>query len=291
MANFNPKGKIVTPDNCPELASILALNQSLIGNHNFDVTGAADEEPEELRELDITVDEEDMILFNKSPFSQTDLIQTSELQNSVLAVFKEVFADIFSVKFVYDQNRGFVFMLNFRYMTDDQFNTANEDSDDKSLVRCITSSINPDDVNNKNSVAANLMMLVQQQQISSYDATKYAKITKDAKELLTKLLWTSSNNGKKKKWVKGENYTLSTQTGTGFNGGRTFTNIVATVWLDSEKVLSIFCGSDDEAGKYSYNIIPMSNNITRTDSIIKIEKINNTRKKQISNKYGVQFTK
>lgn len=271
---------------CPELATIRALNQSLIGNHNFK---GVDDEPEEKLELKaIKIPEDELLLF-RAPMSQVDMIQTSELQNGVLGIFQEIFDDVFSVKFMYDTQRGFLFVVSFRYMTDEQYKSKVDEAG-HSLIRCIISSIAPEDAAAKNSVAANIMMLVQHQQINNYDASKYAKITKEAKEMLTDMLFFSINN-KKKKWVKGENFTLDTQTGTGFAGGRSFTNIIGNVFLDAEKVLSVISSKYEDASKYEYNIIPVSNNITNTDSLIKIEKVNKARKNSIRNKYGVQFSK
>ena len=271
---------------CPELATIRALNQSLIGNHNFK---GVDDEPEEKLELKaIKIPEDELLLF-RAPMSQVDMIQTSELQNGVLGIFQEIFADVFSVKFMYDTQRGFLFVVSFRYMTDEQYKPKVDEAG-HALIRCIISSIAPEDAAAKNSVAANIMMLVQHQQINNYDASKYAKITKEAKEMLTDMLFFSINN-KKKKWVKGENFTLDTQTGTGFAGGRSFTNIIGNVFLDAEKVLSVISSKYEDASKYEYNIIPVSNNITNTDSLIKIEKVNKARKNSIRNKYGVQFSK
>lgn len=270
---------------CPELATIRALNQSLIGNHNFK---GVDDEPEEKLELKaIKIPEDELLLF-RAPMSQVDMIQTSELQNGVLGIFQEIFADVFSVKFMYDTQRGFLFVVSFRYMTDEQYKSKVDEAG-HALIRCIISSIAPEDAAAKNSVAANIMMLVQHQQINNYDASKYAKITKEAKEMLTDMLFFSINN-KKKKWVKGENFTLDTQTGTGFAGGRSFTNIIGNVFLDAEKVLSVISSKYEDASKYEYNIIPVSNNITNTDSLIKIEKVNKARKNSIRNKYGVQFS-
>lgn len=271
---------------CPELATIRALNQSLIGNHNFK---GVDDEPEEKLELKaIKIPEDELLLF-RAPMTQVDMIQTSELQNGVLGIFQEIFADVFSVKFMYDTQRGFLFVVSFRYMTDEQYKSKVDEAG-HALIRCIISSIAPEDAAAKNSVAANIMMLVQHQQINNYDASKYAKITKEAKEMLTDMLFFSINN-KKKKWVKGENFTLDTQTGTGFAGGRSFTNIIGNVFLDAEKVLSVISSKYEDASKYEYNIIPVSNNITNTDSLIKIEKVNKARKNSIRNKYGVQFSK
>lgn len=281
--NNNP---VVNEAICPELAAVRALNQSMIGNHNFK---GVDDEPEEKLELKaIKIPKDELLLF-KAPMSQVDLVQTSELQNDVLGVFQEIFADIFSVKFIYDTQRGFLFVVSFRYMTDEQYRIR-ADEVGHPLIRCIISSIAPEDAAAKNSVAANIMMLVQHQQINNYDASKYAKITKEAKEMLTDMLFFGPNN-KKKKWIKGENYTLDTQTGTGFAGGRSFTNIIGNVFLDAEKVISVISSEYDEASKFEYNIIPVSNNITNTDSLIKIEKVNKARKNSIKNKYGIQFSK
>lgn len=285
MANNVKNTKMVTPDNCPELAAALAMNEAIIGHHNFQDVIGDDTEDEKLELKQISLPKEDLILFSKVPYSQTDMIQVSELQNQVFGLFKDIFYDVFNVKFTFDTQRGYLFIVSFRYMTDEQINAL--DSDDK-LIRAITSSVNPEDAETKNSVAANLMMMVKQQTISSYDASKYAKITKEAKELLTNLLFFSQNN-KKHKWVKGENYTLTTQTGAGFAGGRTFTNIVASVFLDAEKVLNSTCAIPEDNGKFEYAIVPKANNITNTDSLLKIEKINKQRKNQIRNKYGVQF--
>lgn len=271
---------------CPELATIRALNQSLIGNHNF--KGVDDEPEEKLKLKAIKIPEDELLLF-RAPMSQVDMVQTSELQNGVLGIFQEIFADVFSVKFIYDTQRGFLFVVSFRYMTDEQYKSKVDEAG-HALIRCIISSIAPEDAAAKNSVAANIMMLVQHQQINNYDASKYAKITKEAKEMLTDMLFFSINN-KKKKWVKGENFTLDTQTGTGFAGGRSFTNIIGNVFLDAEKVLSVISSKYEDASKYEYNIIPVSNNITNTDSLIKIEKVNKARKNSIRNKYGVQFSK
>lgn len=273
----------------PELEAIRNLNALMeSGNHNFGAL-AGDEEPEKLELKQIKIPKEDLLLF-QAPMSQTDMVQTSELQNGLLDIFQQIFADVFSVKFTYDTQRGFIFTVAFRYLTDEQYKMKNEDSEG-GLIRCISSSIEPDEAAAKNSIAANFMMMVQQQQVNSYDASKYAKISKEAKELLTDLLFFSPNNNKKKRWVNGENYTLANQTGTGFGGGRTFTNIIGTVFLDAEKVLALISQTSDEANKFEYSIVPVSNNITNTDSLVEIKKTSKQRKNQIRNKYGVQFSK
>lgn len=270
----------------PTVAAIRALNQSLIGHK--DTTTSSTEPDEKIEIKAIKLPKEELLLFN-TPLSQTDLIQTSELQNDILNIFQEIFADVFSVKFVFDTRKGFYFKVSFRYMTDDQLKAKKEDSGDN-LVRAITSSIDPEDAATKNSVAANILMLVQHQQYSNADASKYAKFTREAKEILTDMLYTGINNPKKK-WINGENFVIDTQTGTGFAGGRTFTNIIGSVFLNAEKVISVISSTYDDANKYEYNIIPISNNITNTDSLIKIEKVNKSRKNSMRNKYGIQFSK
>lgn len=269
---------------CPELAAVRALNERLIGNHNY---GIDNEPAEELEIKAIKIPEDELLLF-RAPMSQVDMIQISELQNGVHSILQEIFADVFSVQFLYDTKRGFLFVVSFRYMTDDQYKSKTDEAGHP-LIRCITSSISPEDAVSKNSVAANIMMLVQHQQINNYDASKYAKITKEAKEMLTEILFFGPNN-KKKKWINGENFTLGTQVGSGFNGVK-YTNIIGNVFLDAEKVISMISSKYEDASKYEYNIIPLANNITNTDGLIKIEKVNKARKNSIRNKYGVQFTK
>ena len=44
-----------------------------------------------------------------------------------------------------------------------------------------------------------------------------------------------------------------------------------------------------ESKKYEYNIIPITSNVTNTNAMIKIEKINTKTKNYIRNKYGVMF--
>ena len=107
--------------------------------------------------------------------------------------------------------------------------------------------------------------------------------------MLTEILFFGPNN-KKKKWINGENFTLGTQVGSGFNGVK-YTNIIGNVFLDAEKVISMISSKYEDASKYEYNIIPLANNITNTDGLIKIEKVNKARKNSIRNKYGVQFSK
>lgn len=268
----------VTPENCPQLKAIREFKENMIGNHNFSDTA----DVEEVLELkNINLPKEDLVLFNNSEsYSVLDMIQVSELQNHVIGVFRDIFYDVFNVKFMkMGQYNKYIFVISFKYTPE-----VNEDGEKK--IRCITSSINPDDKAG-NSIANNLMMLTDQQQTSSSDASKYAKITKEAKELLTDLLIFGPNN-KKRKWVKNENYTLDAKMGTAFNGVP-YNNIIGSVFLDANKVLEIVCGTKDEKGKYDYNIIPAASNITNTDSIIKIEKVNKKRKNQIANKYGISF--
>lgn len=266
------------------LEAVRQLNQSIIGHHNFNTLNADDDEVKDKKKINL--DREDLLIFNESPMIQAGYIQTSELNAKILSVLQEIFADVFLAKAVYDTKRGFVTIVSFRYIDDDQFKQKKTES--SNVVRCITSSMEPDDIVAKNSIAANILNMVQHQQINNYDASKYAKITKDAKSYLTDLLWCGQDNPKRK-WIKNANYELNTQSGTGFNGTRTFTNIIGTVFLDTERVLAMLCGTKEDAGKYDYNIIPIRNNAVNTDSLIRIEKVNKAKKNKIKNKFGIEF--
>lgn len=290
MANFNnniSNGGAVDAD----LAQVRAMAQSLIGNNDSYNFGDDKTDNEEIKLRDFSLSEDELLLFKGTHqgdfFSISDLIQISELQNGVLSIFSSVFADVFNVKLIYDNQRGWVFITSFRFMTEEQFKSAQDDSADK-LSRAISSSVSPEEVNT-NSVAQTLMLIIQKQQISSSDASKYAKFTKAAKEIFTSLLYCSNNN-KKKKWVLGENYLLDTQTGSSYNG-RTYTNIVGTVYLDAEKVLSVIGSTNDEKNNWDFKIDPVTTNIIGTDALVKIEKINKRKKKNLSNKYGIQFSR
>lgn len=283
MSNFNNnQKKYANVADCSELAAIKALNESLIGNHNYNL-GEADEETEKLNLKELSIPAEDIIL--KESYSEDFLIEQSELENSVFGVFSEIFADIFSVKLMFTLEKGYYFMCSFRYMTEEQFKQKQADCQD-TMVRCINSSVEPDAAT-KTSVAANIMMLVQHQTTNAYDATKYAKVTKEAKELLTNLLYFSKQN-QKKKWIKGENYLITNQTGSSFDG-RTYSNIIGSVYLDAKKVIAMLGSPAGESKKYEYNIIPITSNVTNTNAMIKIEKINTKTKNYIRNKYGVMF--
>lgn len=286
MANFNNNPNTLDAD----LAQVRAMAQSLIGNNDsYNWGQETNDEDKDIEIQQFSLDEDELILFKGTQsgdfYSISDLIQSSELQNSILSIFTSVFADCFNVKLVYDSNRGYVFITSFRFMTDDQFNKCKEDSTTE-LKRAINSSVAPDEINTS-SVAQTLMLIVQKQQMTSTDASKYAKFSKDAKSLFTNLLWFSQNN-KKKKWVLGENYILDTQQGTSYNG-RTYTNIIGTLYLDAEKVLSVIGCTAKEAPNWDFRIEFLNSNALNTDALLKIDKINKKKKRLLSNKYGIQF--
>ena len=282
MSNFNANANLAIDSQEDLLAKMKAINDSLIHNHSIQVEG--DKEDDDTDYKDIAVTDEDAIL--TEPYSIVYFKEQSELQNAVFGILNQIFADIFSVRLTMDLSRGgFVFVCSFKYMTEQQFKDKLSNSV-SSLVRCITSTVDPEEIVSKNSIATNLINMVQLQNMNAYDATKYAKITKSAKELLTKLLYFSQDNPKHK-WVNGNNYIITTQTGTSWSNV-TFTNIIGDVYLDAKAVVAMLAGKDKK-NKYEYNLVPAAFNATGSNSVIKIEQINVANKRRISSQLGAVF--
>lgn len=282
MSNFNANANLAIDSQEDLLAKMKAINDSLIHNHSIQVEG--DKEDDDTDYKDIAVTDEDAIL--TEPYSIVYFKEQSELQNAVFGILNQIFADIFSVRLTMDLSRGgFVFVCSFKYMTEQQFKDKLSNSE-SSLVRCITSTVDPEEIVSKNSIATNLINMVQLQNMNAYDATKYAKITKSAKELLTKLLYFSQDNPKHK-WVNGNNYIITTQTGTSWSNV-TFTNIIGDVYLDAKAVIAMLAGKDKK-NKYEYNLVPAAFNATGSNSVIKIEQINVANKRRISSQLGAVF--
>ena len=282
MSNFNANANLAIDSQEDLLAKMKAINDSLIHNHSIQVEG--DKEDDDTDYKDIAVTDEDAIL--TEPYSIVYFKEQSELQNAVFGILNQIFADIFSVRLTMDLSRGgFVFVCSFKYMTEQQFKDKLSNSE-TSLVRCITSTVDPEEIVAKNSIATNLINMVQLQNMNAYDATKYAKITKSAKELLTKLLYFSQDNPKHK-WVNGGNYVITTQTGTSWSNV-TFTNIIGDVYLDAKAVIAMLAGKDKK-NKYEYNLVPAAFNATGSNSVIKIEQINVANKRRISSQLGAVF--
>lgn len=282
MSNFNANANLAIDSQEDLLAKMKAINDSLIHNHSIQVEG--DKEDDDTDYKDIAVTDEDAIL--TEPYSIVYFKEQSDLQNAVFGILNQIFADIFSVRLTMDLSRGgFVFVCSFKYMTEQQFKDKLSNSE-TSLVRCITSTVDPEEIVSKNSIATNLINMVQLQNMNAYDATKYAKITKSAKELLTKLLYFSQDNPKHK-WVNGNNYIITTQTGTSWSNV-TFTNIIGDVYLDAKAVVAMLAGKDKK-NKYEYNLVPAAFNATGSNSVIKIEQINVANKRRISSQLGAVF--
>ena len=282
MSNFNTNTNLAIDSQEDLLAKMKAINDSLIHNHSIQVEG--DKEDDDTDYKDIAVTDEDAIL--TEPYSIVYFKEQSELQNAVFGILNQIFADIFSVRLTMDLSRGgFVFVCSFKYMTEQQFKDKLSNSE-TGLVRCITSTVDPEEIVSKNSIATNLINMVQLQNMNAYDATKYAKITKSAKELLTKLLYFSQDNPKHK-WVNGNNYIITTQTGTSWSNV-TFTNIIGDVYLDAKAVIAMLAGKDKK-NKYEYNLVPAAFNATGSNSVIKIEQINVANKRRISSQLGAVF--
>lgn len=282
MSNFNTNHIAIDSD-AETLAKVRAISESLTHNNVVQVEG--DKEIEEIDCKDIVISEEDSIFTD--PYSKVFFKEQSELQNAVFEVLNQIFADIFSVRMTTDISRGgFVFIASFKYMTEEQFKDKQANSEN-TLVRAITSSIDPEDIVTKNSIAATLINMVQMQNMNAYDASKYAKITKSAKEILTKLLYFSPQNPNHK-WVNGNNYIITAQTGVSWQN-ITFTNLVGDIYLDAKAVIDMLFGGKDKKNKFEYNIVQASSNITNSNSVIKVEQIYTANKRRISGKLGAVF--
>lgn len=256
-------------------------------NSIADSIGNADpDEKLELKTLDLSNDE--LILFNDAPdcvYRMTELIEKSELNNAILSIMQGIFADVFSAQLVYSAKYNkWMFVLEFRYITDDQFNNMPEN---KNLTRALESSFNPS--NKSRGIAETLISISKNQSISSSDASKYAKLTKQAKENLTFALFFSKNN-KKKKWVKGENYNINYTVQNGYNGTR-YSNIIASVYLDAEKIIEALCitKEDRDKNKYKIAIAPYGTKMNNMDEIFAIHRYSKAKRRKIATKYGVTF--
>lgn len=262
---------------CPALEQVRKLNKAIIGNHNFSST--TEEEPkEQITEKSVQLSDEDLILFKKDDiYGQTMIISQTELQNSVRDMFKNLFCDVYGCAFNYEPEKGYYFRLDAKY---------NPEEPEEGQMKIIESSMNPDNIS-KNSIASTLLKMTQQQTINSYDASKYAKITSDAKSIFTPIIWCSKTN-KKKNWNKGENYTLNCSTGNSAYNNVSYTNIVCSIFIDAQKLFPIIAG-DEDGKKYIYTVRSVANNLANNDTLFKIERIYPSTKRHVSNKYGAQI--
>lgn len=286
MSNINVLNNVSDPD----LAKLKELEQSLIGNNNSHLA-LNDEPEEELDEKGVELSDDELFRFKgirkENVYSVSDIAEISELNEYVFKLISGIFADTVACNLVYEPRRGWIIQSVFRYMLQDQFDAVVKESD-STMYRVLSSTVDPNSISSS-SVAQTLLKIVDNQTTSNSDITKYASITKDAKELLTSMAWFDRNN-KKRKWIKDDTYKIDCINQPAFNG-QSYNNIIATVYLDAEKVLDTICSIAKEKGDWEYSIVQIASKVTKTDALIKIIKTNKSRKRKIASKYGVCFNK
>ena len=265
--------------------------KSLIGNNDM-YADIVSEEKEKYEIKEIVLEDDELFLFkgitkDLDYYKVSALTQISEINRQVFKFLSGLFADVISVNLELNPaKKGWVFVTSFKFLTPDQFKEIKKECDEE-VYRAVSSTIDPD--NRPTSLAQSMLQVYGNQSMSSSDISKYASITKEAKELLTNIAWFDPRNNKRR-WVKDETYTIKQNSQTAYNG-RSYNNIIATIYLDSEKVLDLLCTSASEKGSYEYSLCPSSTNITGTDCIMQVDRINKRVKKQLSLKYGIEFSK
>lgn len=271
----------------PMLATIKHLEELMIKGGAASQSPNADP-PASYKVQAMKIRKEDLILFKDVPdcaYEVAGLISKNKLCNALLTILQEVFADVYGVDIMYSQQLNkWLFKVSFRYLTDEQFKAVcNERNFD--YKQAVSSTFDPSK-NVGNSVGETLLALVSNQNMSATDISRYASFTLDAKSMLHYYL--VSNNPKKKKWIKKENYDISCVTQTSYNGQR-YSNIIGEVYLDAETVISSLCAHIDDADKYTFAIEVRSTKADNTDSMLKIKRFSKAFKRKLSSEYGVTF--
>lgn len=274
-----------------------ALHQSMLKNGQASQTGlAAAADPDEGLSLkDIQLDKSELLLFKDVPENSTtlgcyDYIEKSALQTALLNVLKKVFADAYSVDLVfYPLYNKWVFQVVFYFMSDENFDNVCSESGleaGKELFRALDSKFASIE-NSGNSVGQTLLSIMNNQNASQMDASKYAAFSKAAKEYLSNLIFT--NGDKKPKWINNHNYALTTVTNTGYNGQQ-FRNLVGVVVLDAEEVLARFCATAEQRNKYRFVLDNPKDKMNGFDTLFTVKMINKRRKASLQTQYGIRFT-
>jgi hypothetical protein len=89
--------------------------------------------------------------------------------------------------------------------------------------------------------------------------------------------------------VRGENYDIQHVVQTSYNGQR-YSNIVASVYLDAEKVLAMLCATPENRDKYKFTLSPSSTKINNMDGLFEVHRYSKARRRKLSAKYGIQFS-
>lgn len=270
-------------------AKLQEIEDAMI-NSNIDFSGQSDPE-EEIKIKDIEIGKDEILLFNNSSdnsiYHMSDLIEESTLNNTLLAIMKGIFADVFSVQLKYRSGNEFnkwVFIVGFRYLTPEQYAAAKSEAQNNELIRGVSSTFDP---SKSNSIAETFMSLVSNQNMSASDASKYASLTKELKGVFYNYMLFARND-KKHRWTPGVNYNVHNVVQTGMNG-MMYHNIIADVYLDAEKVLNMLCCANEDRDKFKFTLSVNSSKTNAKDSLFEVHRYSKDRRRKLSMQYGIQF--
>jgi predicted transcriptional regulator with HTH domain len=271
-----------------QASALRKLKESMYATPNS-FMGEADKE-EEISVKDISFKEGELFAFNNisdCAYAVEEIFEQSKLEAFVLTFLRDIFADAIKVSLIYRTVAGvskWQLKCDFNFMTDKEFEAVSEDSTE-SIVRAVSSTFDPSKM--QGGLMQSILSLNENQQLSSADITKYAKITTTAKQMLTTLLSFNVNN-KKRRWIRGEHYDISYFSQTSFNGAK-YNNIIASIYLDAETALTTFCAVKEDKAKYKFALKQIANKLNGQNSIFSLKRISKKARKTLSNEYGIQF--
>ena len=267
------------------------LQSTIRGGELYSDAINGDPDPDQVlkvHELDLDADE--LFRFGDCPDCGYEIIEVaeeSELNNYVFNLFKAIFGDIVAADLRYDANyHKWLVALTFKFLTDEQFKAVQDDSTN-TLVRTVSSTFDPSS-QKTGGVAETLLNLVSTQNMSASDISKYASISKEAKEYLVSYMFFSQTN-KKKKWINGENYNIVLQTARSYNGV-SYSNILATIFLDAEKFMKFICATSADRAKYNFAFEAISSKTNSQDILLYFHRYSVAKKRKLASKYGINFS-
>lgn len=288
MSNQNNNNTTI---NSSSAAAIRSIRESMIrGNSNYigEVSGNADPDMEIKPKL-INLHKDELLFFSDVPdtaYCCVELKEKSEINNAFLQILQKLFADVISAQLEYSNKfNRWIFVTSFRFITNEQFEAIEANSDDE-LYRAVNSTFDPTQ-KQTSSIAENLLSMQSVQNMPASDATRYASISKEAKELLYNFVY--FGNTKNKKWIRDENYEIKHVTNTSYNGSR-YNNIIANIYLDAEKVLSLLGAVAEDKKKYLFTLNPISSKMNNMDNLFEVKRYSLLKRRKYSAKYGIQFS-
>ena len=299
----------ITPNaNAPVKDSFDAMLDSLREESKPFVGAAAEQaDPdEEITLQSIALDKDELLLFKDADedvsYCISELIQQTELENSVTEIMRSLFADCTRTVLYFNPTFSkWQFVVQFTAMTDQQLKQLNADNGTN-----LTTALTCKTVDLSGSPTAVLKNIFDNVQMSASDSEKYAKVSKEAKSYLTNLLFVDSKTNPNKKWIRKRvvndigNYEVSILSNKGnAYGGAESSCIVGSIFLDAEKVIARLCCSlekdadgkiVDEKDKYIFTINQTSMKTSGNDVLYEIKRQSKKMIRTYTTKYGINFT-